>query len=146
MAPEQIFGMPVGPATDLYALGCVAYWLLSGATPFESEEPGALLRMHAQSPPPPLAERAKQPIPPRLGALVMACLAKEPADRPADADRLRAALVDSIDGPPWSAADAAAWWASRANDGEPARPAADRRVTGDAGLQPAPGPVPRPPG
>jgi serine/threonine-protein kinase len=111
MAPEQIYGMPISPATDLYALGCVAYWLLAGVTPFDSDDPGALLRMHAQASPPPLSTRASQPIPPRLEALVMACLAKEPGDRPQDADRLRADLIAGIEGPPWSAADASAWWA-----------------------------------
>lgn len=111
MAPEQVYGMPVGPATDLYALGCVAYWLLAGVTPFDADDPGALLRLHAQAPPPPLSARAPQPIPVRLEALVMACLAKEPRDRPQDADRLRAGLLDSIEGAPWSAADASAWWA-----------------------------------
>jgi serine/threonine-protein kinase len=110
MAPEQIYGAPVGPATDLYALGCVAWWLLTATTPFESDEPGVLLRMHAQSPVPPLRERSKLAIPSRLEALVMACLAKESGKRPHDADCLRADLLASIDEPPWAAVDARAWW------------------------------------
>jgi len=110
MAPEQIYGAPVGPSTDLYALGCVAYWLLTSTTPFESDEPGVLLRMHAQSPVPSLRERSKLAIPPRLEALVMACLAKESGQRPRDADCLRNDLLASIDEPPWLAADASAWW------------------------------------
>lgn len=112
MAPEQVYGMPIGPATDLYALGCVAYWLLAGVTPFDSDDPGVLLRMHAQTPPPPLSSKAPQPIPARLEALVMTCLAKDPGDRPQDADRLRDDLLASVDGPPWSADAAAAWWAA----------------------------------
>ena len=116
MAPEQIFGLPVGPATDLYALGCVAYWLLAGTEPFEADHPGPLLMMHAQSTPPPLSHKARQPIPPRLEALVMACLAKNPADRPSDADRLRADLMGSVDQPPWSATDARDWWASHVDE------------------------------
>jgi eukaryotic-like serine/threonine-protein kinase len=116
MAPEQIFGLPVGPATDLYALGCVAYWLLAGTEPFEADHPGPLLMMHAQSTPPPLSHKASQSIPPRLEALVMACLAKNPADRPSEADRLRADLMSSIDEPPWSASDAHAWWASHVDE------------------------------
>jgi serine/threonine-protein kinase len=110
MAPEQIYGSPAGPAADLYALGCVAYWLLTATTPFESDEPGVLARMHAQSPVPPLRERSKHAIPPRLETLVMACLAKESRERPHDADCLRADLLTSIDEPPWTAADASAWW------------------------------------
>jgi serine/threonine-protein kinase len=110
MAPEQIYGAPVSPATDLYALGCVAWWLLTATTPFESDEPGVLLRMHAQSPVPSLRERSQRAIPPRLEALVMACLAKESNQRPHDADCLRDELLASIDEPPWSAVDASAWW------------------------------------
>jgi serine/threonine-protein kinase len=115
MAPEQIFGQAVSPATDLYALGCVAYWLLAGVTPFDSDDPGELLRMHAQAVPPPLASRAPQPIPGALEEAVMACLAKDPAARPADADRLDARLAASLDGRMWSAADARTWWERHAN-------------------------------
>jgi serine/threonine-protein kinase len=116
MAPEQIFGQAVSPATDLYALGCVAYWLLAGVTPFDSDDAGELLRMHAQSAPPPLAGRAKQPIPEALEATVMACLAKDPAARPADADRLDARLAAIDDGAAWTPADAHAWWEQHAGD------------------------------
>jgi serine/threonine-protein kinase len=110
MAPEQIYGQPVTPASDIYALGCVAYWLLAGAGPFEAEAPGDLLRMHAQSPPPALSTRARQPVPAPLDSLVMRCLAKEPAARPADADRLDAELAAVAGEAPWSPAEARAWW------------------------------------
>jgi len=111
MAPEQIYGLPVTPATDLYALGCVAYWLLAGATPFENASAGEMMRMHAQVPPPPLSSRAPQPIPAPLEELVMRCLAKDPADRPDTADRFEVELAASVDGALWSGADARAWWA-----------------------------------
>jgi serine/threonine-protein kinase len=110
MAPEQIYGLPISPATDLYALGCVAYWLLAGVTPFEADAAGEVLRMHAQTPAPALSARAKQPIPARLEALVMRCLAKEPADRPEDADRMREELAALAAGAPWPAAEAHSWW------------------------------------
>ena len=118
MAPEQIYGLPVTPATDLYALGCVAYWLLAGATPFESASVGEMIRMHAQAPPPPLSSRARQPIPAPLEELVMRCLAKDPADRPETADRLDAELA-SVDSVPWTAADARAWWAEHLTEKAP---------------------------
>ncbi len=114
MAPEQIFDGDTGPAADLYALGCVAYWLLSGLRPFEAAERSELLRQHAQVTPPPLAERATQPIPPALDAVVMACLAKDPASRPHDADELSDRLARSLDGEPWGRAEAEAWWRGEA--------------------------------
>jgi tRNA A-37 threonylcarbamoyl transferase component Bud32 len=110
MAPEQIFGLPISPATDLYALGCVAYWLLAGATPFDAEDSGELLRLHAQVDPPPLSRPGRPAVPARLEALVMRCLAKDPKARPQDADRLREELLASIEGPAWSQSEAKAWW------------------------------------
>jgi serine/threonine-protein kinase len=110
MAPEQIFDGAVGPATDLYALGCVAYWLLAGERPFESEEQAELLRLHAQVPAVSLRERANQDIPAALDAVVMACLAKDASARPRDADEVSERLAASLAGPPWTAADAERWW------------------------------------
>ena len=110
MAPEQVFGLETGPQTDLYALGCVAYWLLAGARPFEAETAGELLRQHAESTPPPLAGKTVQPLPPGLEALIMACLSKNPAQRPRDADAFDAALGNCIDGEPWSPSEAHDWW------------------------------------
>jgi len=129
MAPEQIFGLPVSPATDLYALGCVAYWLLTAAMPFEAETQGEMLRLHAQSAPPPPSARAQQPIPPRLDALVLQCLAKEPVERPRDADELSARLVACIDGAPWTDAEAGAWWSSNLPTSGDARAAAGAAAT-----------------
>jgi serine/threonine-protein kinase len=130
MAPEQIFGLPIGPAADLYALGCVAYWLLAGTTPFDAESQGEMLRLHAQAPPPPLGARAPRPIPPRLEAVVMQCLAKEPAERPRDADRLSAELGESLDGASWSDAEACAWWASNLPETPNGAPAGDATLPG----------------
>jgi serine/threonine-protein kinase len=117
MAPEQVFGRDSGPSADLYALGCVAYWLLSGEKPFESDDAGELMRQHVQVAAAPLGERAKQAIPAPLEAVVMACLAKEPAGRPRDADELSERLARAVDGEPWSAAEAHAWW-----EGKPVGP------------------------
>src|SRR5262245_3189302 len=124
MAPEQIFGLAISPATDLYALGCVAYWLLAGAPPFDAYEAGVLLHMHVHSEPPPLSRQARQPIPPRLEALVMSCLAKDPAARPPDADAMRDRLRTAIDGAPWSQAEARAWWRSHPEESPGPTPAA----------------------
>ena len=114
MAPEQVFGLECEPRTDLYALGCVGYFLLAGRKPFEADSAGELMRQHAQSPPPPLAGAAPQPVPARLEAVLMSCLSKSPDQRPASADALAVALEASLDPPAWSATDAQAWWAARA--------------------------------
>ncbi len=110
MAPEQVFGGDGGPAADLYALGCVAYWLLAGVKPFESEDAGELMRQHVHVAPAPLAGRAPHAIPAPLEAVVMACLAKDPADRPRDTDDLDERLARCLDDEPWSTAAASAWW------------------------------------
>jgi serine/threonine-protein kinase len=110
MAPEQVFGLPTDARTDVYAMGCIAWWLLAGRKPFEAESSGELMRLHASVPPPALAEQCPQPVPSRLAALVAGCLAKDPSDRPADADRLAAALEESLDGERWTASEARDWW------------------------------------
>lgn len=133
MAPEQIFGLDVDPATDLYALGCVAYWLLAGRKPFEADTAGELLWQHAQAPPPPLASKAAHPIPAPLEALVMSCLSKNSAARPRDAEALSEALAECVEGPPWSLAEARAWWAQHL----PAAPRAAVAEPGPVGLDSA---------
>jgi serine/threonine-protein kinase len=110
MAPEQVFGLPTDSRTDVYAMGCIAWWLLAGRKPFEADSAGELMRLHASVPPPPFDEQCPQPVPTRLAVLVASCLAKDPGDRPADADRLAAALDDCLDGERWTASDAQDWW------------------------------------
>jgi hypothetical protein len=112
MAPEQVYGLAADARTDLYALGCVGYWLLAGRRPFEADELGELLRQHVEEPPPPLSSVARHPITPQLERAIMACLAKKPADRPASADALDAALRDALNGETWSERDAQDWWAA----------------------------------
>jgi serine/threonine-protein kinase len=110
MAPEQVFGLPTDARTDVYALGCIAWWLLAGRKPFEADSSGELMRLHASVPRPVFAEQCPQPVSSRLAALVSGCLAKDPSDRPADADRLAAALDDCLDGERWTASEAQDWW------------------------------------
>jgi serine/threonine-protein kinase len=91
MAPEQAAGDPTGPRTDLYAMGCVLYAMLTGAPPFVGETPIAVLQQHLNQPPRPLRSH-RGDIPPELDRLVGELLAKNPADRPADAATVRARL------------------------------------------------------
>jgi len=113
MAPEQIFGQDAGPRTDLYALGCVAYWLVAGVKPFEGKTSGDLMRSHALDVPLPPSQRSGLAIPQRFEALIMSCLSKAVEDRPIDAEGLRRDLETCFDGHPWSARDAQEWWVAK---------------------------------
>jgi TolB-like protein/Flp pilus assembly protein TadD len=88
MAPEQVAGDPnVDHRADLYAWGCLAYEVFTGAPPFVRETPQRVLAAHLGEAPTPIASR-RTDLPVSLGNLVMRCLAKEPAQRPANADEI----------------------------------------------------------
>jgi serine/threonine-protein kinase len=92
MAPEQVAADPnADHRIDIYSFGAMAYELLTGHTPFHGRPPHAVLSAHLTEPPPPL-ETETPDVPPALAALVMKCLAKNPADRPQTADELVRAL------------------------------------------------------
>jgi serine/threonine-protein kinase len=99
IAPEQALGAKesIGPATDLYSLGVILYWMLCGGPPFETEALGLMLAMHIKDPPPPLLERQPD-LPPAVAALVHRCLEKEPARRPASARALARAFREAVGG------------------------------------------------
>ena len=81
ISPEQARGEPATAASDVYSFGVILYRLLTGRLPFESSDPMELLMLHRDAPPPPIAElRADAPA--QLESTTMACLAKDPADRP----------------------------------------------------------------
>ena len=82
MAPEQAIGSEVDARADIYAIGCVAYWLLTGQLVFTAETPMGLVLQHAQAQPVPPSARGSFVIAGALDDLVLACLAKDPADRP----------------------------------------------------------------
>lgn len=100
MAPEQIRGQPpVSPQTDLYALGCVLYELLTGQPPFQGDSPAEILRKHIKEPPPHVATQLLD-CPAALDQLIVDLLQKNPLDRPASAaivaNRLLGILRPSI--------------------------------------------------
>jgi serine/threonine-protein kinase len=111
MAPEVALGeADTDPRLDVYSLGCVMYWLLTGRLVFEGKSPGKVMHLHIQEPPEPPSRRTELPVPAELDALVLACLAKKPADRPADADVLRQRLAALGLAPAWTRERAQRWW------------------------------------
>jgi serine/threonine-protein kinase len=112
MAPEQVMGAIVDARTDIYSIGCLAYWLLTGQFVFTAETTMGVLMQHAQKAPEPPSARTDQPIPAALDALVLACLAKDAADRPQTARELSQRLAAVEEGETWSEDRAREWWAT----------------------------------
>jgi serine/threonine-protein kinase len=111
MAPEQALGVSrVDNRADVYAAGCVAYWLLTGQLVFTAETSIDMLLKHAQSVPTPPSVRSELPIPAALDELVLACLAKDPAARPQSAKELSRRLGEIAGLVPWSEDRARDWW------------------------------------
>jgi serine/threonine protein kinase len=111
LAPETISGTHViDGRADLYALGCVAHWMLTGRLVFQADSAMGMLAAHLERTPAPPGASAAVAVPPALDALILECLAKSPDDRPASAEalasRLRAVPLDA----PWRAQDATRWW------------------------------------
>jgi tRNA A-37 threonylcarbamoyl transferase component Bud32 len=110
IAPEIAIGeSSVDGRADLYALGCVAYFLLTGALVFEETNPMKMALQHVQAAPIPPSARTTLPIPDALERIVLHCLAKAPGDRPASATAL-AAMLSAAAADRWADADAETWW------------------------------------
>jgi serine/threonine-protein kinase len=91
LAPEAVLGEGgIDRRVDIYALGCVAYWMLCGAAVFDATTVVGMVAAHVSQPPPPLAPRCPGPIGDELEALVMRCLEKEREERPSSARVRRA--------------------------------------------------------
>ena len=109
LAPEMAAGEPVDARTDLYALGCVGYFVLTGVPVFEGENAMQLVLKHIRSEPLPPSARLGKPVPRELEELLMRCLAKDPADRPPTATILASALTEA-GADDWTQSDARRWW------------------------------------
>jgi serine/threonine protein kinase len=111
MAPESISAdQPVDHRADLYALGCIAYWLLTGRLVFEDESHIVVLAAHAQKPPIPVSQVVETPISDELDRLILDCLAKKPGDRPQTALELRRKLEACPIEREWTEKRAENWW------------------------------------
>jgi hypothetical protein len=113
LSPEQALGKHVDPRSDIYSLGASLHHMLSGAPPFQGENPKEILAAHIQEPPPDLRE-IRDDVPDELAHLVKSLMAKDPAARPPAASlvalHLEAMLSTTSASPPTSAALARRRW------------------------------------
>jgi eukaryotic-like serine/threonine-protein kinase len=111
IAPEVAMGEArIDGRADLYTLGCVAYYLLTGTLVFNEASPTAMAVAHVQKTPDPPSSRTELPVPADLERIVLQCLAKQPGDRPAGARALSQLLDGCRDAGEWTSHDAEAWW------------------------------------
>jgi serine/threonine-protein kinase len=109
MPPERVLGAGADERSDLYALGCVAYWMLTGRPVF-SGEPMTVMIHHARTAPTPPSAVSESPIPDHLEQIVLACLEKSPEKRPASAIDLWRRLGEVVFKTPWTPERAEDWW------------------------------------
>jgi serine/threonine-protein kinase len=117
MAPEQATHDSIDVRSDIYALGCVAYFLLTGRPPFIDDKAVRVLLAHVNDRPTPPSE-LRDEIPADLEQVVLKCLAKSPEERYSSAAELEAALAACAASDQWTDAEAAHWW--RSHDAHPA--------------------------
>ncbi len=109
--PEAVSGRgSVDQRSDLYSLGCVAYWLITGQLVFQADNAVAMLMEHATAEPVAPSKRSEMEIPPGLDEVILACLEKDPADRPQSTDELVRRLSEIDFAHSWSQDRARAWW------------------------------------
>jgi serine/threonine-protein kinase len=156
LSPEAVLKPDTMDArADIYGLGCVAYYLMTGSPPFSGESVVELCAHHLHTVPPPPSER--HPVPDDLERVILSCLAKDPAARPQTARDLSTELQRCRDAQGWGAADAEKWWTQVASAPVAATSAAacqgvemvrrticcadlEQRVRRDEGKRPADGP------
>ncbi len=111
LAPELAKGdSGIDGRTDLYGLGCVAYWLLTGRYVFDEKGATAMILAHVQQTPVPPSEHSAMDVPESLDRVVMMCLAKDPSARPAGAGALAKLLAECSGFDRWTREEAEQWW------------------------------------
>ena len=111
LAPESIIRPDkIDARIDIYALGAVGYFLITGTPPFTGHNVVEIAGHHLHTTPLSPSARLGRAVPPKLDALLVACLAKDPEARPRDAHALLVALLECETESPWSGGDARAWW------------------------------------
>jgi serine/threonine-protein kinase len=130
MSPEMALGKSdVDARTDIYAVGCVAYWLLTGKLVFEASNALAMALEHVQSEPVPPSHRTEIEISPQLERVILECLRKDPAHRPQTARELDRMLAACPGAGGWDNDAAEEWWRMHlprhAQCGQTTQPAAE---------------------
>jgi serine/threonine-protein kinase len=111
MSPEQVLSKPhLDDRSDIYSLGCVAFWLLTGHYLFEGDNPMEVAVHQVNTEPPAPSDRTEVPIPADLEKIVLACLCKDPNQRPVGAEALSDMLLECENASGWSEGDARSWW------------------------------------
>jgi serine/threonine-protein kinase len=111
LSPESAMGEPADQRTDIYAIGCVAYWLLTGRYVFTGT-PLQIVARHISTVPEPPSRHSVFTLPATLEGVVLDCLKKNPAERPATARELCDLLGECVE-EPWTRDDARRWWETR---------------------------------
>ncbi len=109
MAPEQALGKHIDHRIDIYAMGGIAYALLTGRPPFDRPSRMGVMAAHARDPVEPPSQHNSK-IPPELEAIILTCLSKNADDRYPSADALERALASCACAGDWSFAEAKLWW------------------------------------
>ena len=111
-SPEAAAGKvnELRPASDIYSVGCVAYWLLTGETVFKATGAMEMLASHIRDEPVPPSERCDLDLPSEMDVAILRCLEKDPEARIGTADELDSLLEDLQRVYPWSEEEARAWW------------------------------------
>ncbi len=111
LAPEMAIGnQAIDGRADIYSVGCVAYWMVSGELVFESDSPLKTVLQHVNEKPVPLSQRSESDVSPEFESVVHRCLAKDPADRPQSASELAEMLEAVPLKTVWTQERASRWW------------------------------------
>ena len=131
LSPEAIRNQPnLDARSDLYAVGAVGYFLMTGRPVFQADSVVEILSHHLNTRPVPPSQHSTWPPHAGLENLILQCLEKDPANRPIDAPTLQRALAGCPCDPPWTTEDAVTWWtAYHARQSNAARPRAEQPTT-----------------
>jgi serine/threonine-protein kinase len=133
LSPEVALGQgEVDARTDIYSLGCVAYWLVTGQLVFEGETPMQVVLDHIQTVPIPPSQRTELELPAQLEDIIMSCLEKKPENRPQTALELGERLAGCEIREPWTQENARHWWTLNKPEEDRTQETGDRRQESEA--------------